>query len=196
MDISKSDLLNAQELREKAEELNREEDALHAVDVDTLSKVGIKSLIHELQVHQIELELQNDELRQIQAELEASKDKYFILYDLAPVGYITLDDDGIIRDVNLTFCNLLGHSRQFLSKNPITKFIQSDDQDIFYKFKKVLAATGKRETCELRLITKEGKQYRTLIEAIRDCDANTKEYSYHCVFSNTCLKQNEEENQD
>lgn len=195
MNKNKSELLNAKELRVKAEEMNRTEDALHIIDVDTLSKIGIKTLIHELQVHQIELELQNDELRQIQIELEASRSKYFSLYNLSPVGYITLDDNGIIRDVNLTFCNLLSHPRQFLINKPITQFIQPEDQDIFYKFKKLLTATGAQETCELRLITREGKQYRTYIAATRDCDKDSRDFEYHCVFTNAFLKKNEEENQ-
>ena len=71
-----------------------------------------KDLIHELQVHQIELEMQNDELRRIQNELEKSRDKYTNLYDFSPVGYFTISEKGIISEVNLTGAVMLGTERK------------------------------------------------------------------------------------
>src|SRR3989339_1238105 len=80
-------------------------------------------LIHELQVHQIELDIQSDELRKTLAELEASRERYFDLYDLAPVGYITIDDKGLICEANLTIASLWGRDKCELSGLPFTSFI-------------------------------------------------------------------------
>src|SRR5690242_6744470 len=94
-----------EELRKQAEEALRKgttgpEVMKVALDID--------HLIHELQVHQAELEMQNDELRRVQRELEASRERYSDLYDFAPVGYFTFDRNGLIRELNLTGADLLG----------------------------------------------------------------------------------------
>jgi PAS domain-containing protein len=92
------------DLRKRAEELLHKEleNIQNTVEEDT------QKLIHELQVYQIELEMQNEELRKAQAELEESRSKYFDLYELAPIGYFTLDKKGLILEANLTGANLLG----------------------------------------------------------------------------------------
>ncbi|MFH1811063.1 MAG: PAS domain-containing protein, partial [Pseudomonadota bacterium] len=110
------------------------------------------ALLHDLRVHQIELELQNEELRRTQLELEASRTRYFELYDLAPVGYLTLSDKGQILEANLTAASLLGVTRSALGHQMLTHFVLPEDQDIFYHHRAMLFGTGEPQSCELRLL--------------------------------------------
>ena len=82
-----------------------------------------RKVVHELQVHQIELEMQNEELRQAQGTIIASQERYADLYDFAPVGYFTFDHMGLITEVNLTGASLLGIERGQLSKKPFSLFV-------------------------------------------------------------------------
>ena len=107
--------------------------------------------LHELQVHQIELELQNEELRRVQAELEASRARYFDLYDLAPVGYVTLSEHGLILEANLTAARMLGMARAALLNRPLAHTILPEDQSLYYRHHKLLVETGAPQTCELRM---------------------------------------------
>jgi PAS domain S-box-containing protein len=114
--------------------------------------------LHELQVHQIELEMQNDELRRSQLELDASRARYFNLYDLAPVGYCSVSEQGLILQANLAAATLLGATRATLVKQPISRFIFKADQDTWYLHRKSLAETGQAQSLELRLLRLDGTQ--------------------------------------
>jgi two-component system cell cycle sensor histidine kinase/response regulator CckA len=169
----------ARKLREQAEQLFRTETARLSTDVEKLSKADMISLNHELQVHQIELQLQNDELQRTQRDLEASQTKYFELYNLAPVGYITMSEKGIITEANLTFSKLVGYARQYLLKKQFTTFIYPEDQDIFYKFKKLAQNTDKMESCELRLVAQDGVPFWVELETNCTYDITIKENFCH-----------------
>ncbi|MFM9916742.1 MAG: putative bifunctional diguanylate cyclase/phosphodiesterase [Rhizobacter sp.] len=91
-------------------------------------------LTHELHVHQIELEMQNEELRRTQAALAAARDRYVDLYDRAPVGYATVDAQGIIVEVNLTGAAMLGAQRKQLQGQPFARYVASDDADRWHRF--------------------------------------------------------------
>jgi diguanylate cyclase (GGDEF)-like protein/PAS domain S-box-containing protein len=124
--------------------------------MQSISTQDVKSLVHELGTHQIELEMQNEELRSAQEELEASRSRYADLYDFAPVGYFTFDKNGLIVEINLTGAGLLGVDRRDLIDKPFSAFVINDDRDIFRAH---LGATLKRETrliCEIRLRRKDG----------------------------------------
>ena len=116
----------------------------------------VRRLVHELEVHQIELEMQNDELERVQAELETSRTKYFNLFYLTPVGYFTLTEAGMIVEVNLTAAGLLGFERNELLKKPVTRFIFREDQDIYYQHNRKLSETRAKQVCELRMTGKDG----------------------------------------
>jgi two-component system, cell cycle sensor histidine kinase and response regulator CckA len=117
-----------------------------------LSPEGIRRVLHDLRVHQTELELQNLALRRTQELLEASRARYFDLYDLAPIGYFTLSPAGVIQEANLTAAALLGVSRNALVQQSLTRFIAPEDQDIYYQHRKELMETGRRQVWELRLV--------------------------------------------
>jgi signal transduction histidine kinase len=92
-----------------------------------------QDLQHELRVHQIELEMQNEELRQTQLDLAAARDRFMDMYDFAPVGYLTLDAKGRIVEVNLTGALMLGEARQSLLNTRFARFVKSDHGDGWQK---------------------------------------------------------------
>ena len=151
--------MDAADLRQKAEALARQRAARTAEDSAALSPDEIQRTLHELRVHQIELEMQNEELRAAQAALEASRARYFDLYDLAPVGYFTLSEKGLILEANLTAATLLNVARGALVKQPITRFILPDDQDIYYRHRKQLFESKEPQVCELRLVKPDGATF-------------------------------------
>ncbi len=138
---------SAQTMRQRAEAIA----ASMSPNPDDLSPESAQALLHELQVHQIELEMQNEELRRAQVELETSRARYFDLYDLAPVGYVTLNESGLILEANLTLANLLGVTRGGMVKRPFSHFIFPPDQDIYYLYRRELIDDHPAQSCELRL---------------------------------------------
>lgn len=113
---------------------------------------------HELQVHQIELKVQNAELRRTQLELEESRERYFDLYNCAPVGYCTIDERGQILEANLRAAEMLGGSVDTLERQPLTRFISPEDQDIFYLQQRQTFATLGSESFEVRMRQTSGAE--------------------------------------
>ena len=116
--------------------------------------------------------MQNEELRRAQGELEASRARYFDLYDLAPVGYFTLSEQGLILEANLTAAGLLGVGRSALVKQPLTRFILPEDQDIYYRHRKQLFETGAPQVCELRMLRADAAPFWARLEATEAQDAD------------------------
>jgi PAS domain-containing protein len=132
-------------LRKKAEKkLQQQTDRLKE-----LSILDLQHLVHELATSQIELEMQNEELRTTQEELEASRSKYFEWYDYAPVGYLTFDTSGLILDANLAAAKLLMNERSLLVNKPFSRFIADKDQVRFQAHLCEVAKRGSFQTCEL-----------------------------------------------
>jgi PAS domain S-box-containing protein len=148
------------DLRKRAESTARIPDIKKSLSPDQ-----VKQALYELQIHQIELEMQNEELRRAHLELEASRDRYFELYDMAPVGYLTLNKEGLILEANFRVAELLGRERGALIKVLLSHFILPEDQDIFYRHRKELFATGGPRACELRLVSRGSAQSWVRLEA-------------------------------
>ncbi|MFO7653694.1 MAG: PAS domain-containing protein, partial [Candidatus Krumholzibacteriia bacterium] len=119
-------------LRRRAEAMSRILAAKSPENLESMSAEETWRLVHDLQVHQIELEMQNEELRRAHAELELAKSRYFELFDVAPVGYVVIDEDGLVTDVNLTTSSLLGFLRKDLVAQMFTRLIARQDQDVYY----------------------------------------------------------------
>ena len=117
---------------------------------------AMQAALHELQVHQIELEMQNEELRQTHASLEEERARYVELYDQAPVGYCTLCVEGLILQVNLIAAAMLGQPRALLPKLPLARFVDAQDQDRFYLMYRQLMRSGTAFSVDLRLAQPQG----------------------------------------
>ena len=118
------------------------------------SAADTRRLLHELQVYQIELEMQNEELRKTRDEMETERDKYSDLYDFAPVGYLTLDREGTISEANLAGASLLGVARAALVKRRFGAFVSPMDRSAFAAFLQQVFKSKAREECDVRLLLK------------------------------------------
>jgi len=156
---------DAADLRRRAEALVEEDPRAVPTELKGLSLDKVRRMLHELQVHQIELEMQNEELRRSRAELQASHERYFDLFDLAPVGYFSLTEDARILEANLTGGELLGVTRSDLLDRPFTRFIFPDDQDGYYHHRRAVVNGGSPATCELRMVRADGTTFHALLES-------------------------------
>jgi PAS domain S-box-containing protein len=148
MSIDELNFTDAGMLRKKAEELLKSKQ-LKAGKLS--SETDTKKLLHELQVHQIELEMQNEELRQAYETAESALKKYTMLYDFSPMGYFTLDSDGSIIDLNFTGAELLGEKRFTLVNSNFKLFISKESQKVFNDFFKDVYSGNAKESCNIRL---------------------------------------------
>jgi PAS domain S-box-containing protein len=168
--------------------------------LDEIASGDVHELIENLKIHQIELEMQNDELRRIQAKFEFSKRRYIELFDFAPVGYVTMNPRGIILEINLTAADLLGFPRnQLISKN-LCLFVFPDFQDIFYIHCKTVFKTGEKKTCELKLVKKDGGQFFAQMDTlpilmengdVRELRSTITDTSERKMLENTLLESKE-----
>jgi PAS domain S-box-containing protein len=149
-------------LRRKAEKLlSKAPEKLALTSVKDL-----QGLVQSLSVYQIELEMQNEELRRSREQLEQSRGEYAELYDFAPVGYFTFDKMGLITRANLTACGLLGIERSLLVKKSFTLFVHPESQDLFYFHKQKVFQTTAAQTCELVLKRKDGTFFDAQLESV------------------------------
>lgn len=171
-DKPKSD--QKEDLRRRAEELLRKIKAKHP---QTMDNKDFLSCIHELSVRQIELEMQNEELKRSQQEAENALNRYTDLYDFAPVGYFTFDKEGTILDVNLTGASLLGIERSSLIKRRFQSFVEPTSQAAFNSFYNQVFETDIKQTCELKLMRPDKTTFYVRVNgiAVSDHDENEKQ---------------------
>lgn len=131
-----------------------------------MSTQDIANLVHELRVHQIELKMQNDELRRIQAELEKARDRYVHLYDFAPTAYFTVNEKGAVAGANLTAATLLDRPRAELVGRMISHFIHREDQNAWYLHRKRLLETGEFQSFQLRMVKYDGDLFDVNLECM------------------------------
>jgi PAS domain S-box-containing protein len=165
-------------LRERAEAAVR----FAPTKIAGMSAEEIQRTVHELQVHQIELEMQNEELRRAQAELSESRDRVTDLYDAAPVGYLTLDAEGTVIEANLTVARMLGVERGKLVGRKFTRCVARGAQDAFYFHQRAVGEAGTKQTCELLLRGPEGTTFPARLESIGVADSASGARHCRCAI--------------
>ncbi len=125
----------------------------------------LKKLVHELEVHQIELEMQNEQLRHTQVELETTRERFALLYDAAPVGYLTIEGSGVVREANLTAARMLGRLRGQLPGLELSRFVAPESQDAFRFFCQSLGGAQDKHTIELRFRRSDGSIFTGWLES-------------------------------
>ena len=163
MNKEKQNLSDNQILRKNAEELLKKKQ--FKMDRLPMETDAVK-LLHELQVHQIELEMQNEELMQANETAETALRKYTMLYDFAPMGYFTLDSDGSISELNFTGAEMLGDKRFSLVNSNFKLFVAEESQEVFDRFFNKVYSTVAKESCEVILGYNGNPSSRVYMEGI------------------------------
>ncbi len=132
-----------------------------------LSSYEAKKLIHELQVHQIELEIQNEDLRKAQVELADTQRRYMDIFNFAPVGYFVLDLEGSVRQANVTAVGMLGATKRTLVGRPLSFYVHSSDRAVFGEHVREAFSSGRRVTGIVRMKTGVGGFFHAQLETVR-----------------------------
>ena len=130
----------------------------------------LKKVLQELRGHQIELEMQNEELRQTQQQLKESRDRYTDLYDFAPVGYFTFNKKSLVIEANLTGCQILDAERKNLIKKPFHIFVGKESRDRFNLHLQDVFNTSVKKSCEITLVRKDKTTFEALFESVPAVD--------------------------
>ena len=179
---------NLARLRERAEEFANKNPSV----IKKMPPSDVRNLVEDLHIHQIELEMQNEELRRSQLEFQAARDRYSNLYDFAPVGYFTIGEKGTILEANLPGAAMLGVERGSLRGEPFPLFVTGDTQDIFYLHHKKLLETKSPRTCELKLKNKDNTEFHAQLECLVVEDNEGHLNSFAAVSNINERKQTEE----
>jgi PAS domain-containing protein len=158
MSNKEKNFTDSRNLRSKAEEQLKENQNTMGMSV---TEADTKKLMHELQVHQIELEMQNDELVKANETAEAALKKYTMMYDFAPMGYFTIEPDGSIIELNFTGAEILGDKRMSLVGTNFKLFISEDSKPEFNRFFKKVYESNSKESCSVKL-EDESKPFRSV----------------------------------
>jgi PAS domain S-box-containing protein len=157
------------------------------------SDLSTQRLFHELEVHRIELEMQNAELQKTRDELEVSLEKITDLYDFAPVGYFSIDESGVVLDANLKSAALLGVERSRLIKRSLLLFVDQKSHPVLMAFLKNVLAEPKDQECEVLLLKKGGGSFWAVFRATSAvCPVGSRRWCRVAFGDITARKQVEE----
>jgi PAS domain S-box-containing protein len=189
-DNTKNVTTGGYELRRHAEErLQVEMAELHSLRTEG----SMQQLVHELEVHHIELEMQNDELLHVNAELELSRNRYYELYDFAPVGYFTFDSHGVIQEVNLAGAHLLEKERNSLINKPLANFIaDADERTVFSNHISMVLKRKVLLKCAVRVTIAVGKVIHWQLNSIAINSNNRDGLVLTTIVDSTLRKEFEE----
>jgi PAS domain S-box-containing protein len=156
-----------------------------AAAAEAASETEVRRLVHELQVHQVELEIQNQELLCTQQALVNSRSRYVALFEFAPIGYVTLDVDTTIREANWMAAELLGVERSALIGEKLAHFVLPGSQDAFHLHRQDVDHSGNRQSCELEFRQQNGTRFTAQVDTVRIADSEDKPGSrhYRCAIS-------------
>ncbi len=190
MKKDKPDSSSPENLRRRAEKLLARK---KIKDVQEMTEQDVRALAHELQVHHIELEMQNEELKRARAEAEDALSKYTDLYDFAPVGYFTFDRYGAIIEVNLAGAALLDVERCNLIDKRFQLFVKPDCIPVFNTFCNKVLEMNTKQTCEIELMKKGGSPVYVLLEGVAIEDQKGKGKQCLAVITDIDEYKHEEE---
>jgi PAS domain S-box-containing protein len=165
------------DLRQKAKEML----SISSADVTNMSTHAIQELLYEFQVHQLELELQNEELRRIQHELEIANDHYVQFYNLLPIAYLTLDETGTILENNLAATKLLEIQGKALIGKKLGQFVNPLDQDNYFYFIQAILNNRSEQLTHIRLSNIKKEPSKVTCHGVE---------SYCCTTENCFLNDN------
>lgn len=160
--------------------------------IQKLSLNEVQKIVHDLEIHQIELEIQNEELVSIEKELEKAEKRYYDLYQMAPISYCTLNQAGFIQEVNITTSNLLGMDYGEVINRPLSNFIFKEDQDIYYMFRKKFFISDKKEECEIRMVKADKTVFWANLAVTGEADTN-KEPLFRLIINDISERKINEE---
>jgi PAS domain S-box-containing protein len=176
-------------LRDRAEQLL----VAGGLGLQQLPPDDVLELVHELKVYQIELEMQNEELRRAQEAITESGNRYADLYDFAPVGYVTLDPQGLIVEINLTGASLLRVPRDRLLQKPFILFVASLDRQAFQAYLRQLPADGVPQSSELMINPQQGPPVAVSLESLAVVDAGGQVIQYRIVITDITRRRKAED---
>ncbi len=151
---------------EVASQLREQAEAQLAEVPPRQSERSVAADLHELQVHQIELEMQNETLRQAQIELETSRDRYVDLYEFAPVAYLTLSRSGMIEQINLTGAALLGEDRKKLRQQRFIGYVAAEDKERWQREFMCIAQHVEKQSCELTMQRADSSRFSAHLDCL------------------------------
>lgn len=168
-------------LRERAKQ--RLQSLLDGTPVRLLSRSETTELIHELQIYQAELEIQNEELRRAHHALQEARDRFRDLWDFAPAGYLSVDRDGCILEANLTAAALLGVPRSALTGSRLFRWVHRDDRPAYQDHRTAVLEDGQDKHCEIRLVCENGEDRYVRLDSVAVADAGGRATGFRIALT-------------